>query len=299
MTRILFAAAGHERMAESLAAASKWERGQVETRRFPDGETYLRISTPVAGAECAILASLDRPDDKILPLLFLADAALDLGATRVGLIAPYLAYMRQDARFQPGEAVTSRSFAALVSSHFQWLVTVDPHLHRRRALAEIYSIPCATLHAAPALAAWVRANVERPLLVGPDEESAQWVSTVAGEVGAPHVVSRKERLGDRDVRISVPDVSRWRDRTPVLVDDVVSTARTMIEVVRQLVRAQMRAPVCIAVHGIFALSAYTELLAAGAARVVTSNTIPHPTNAIDLASMIADAVQRISDVKEN
>lgn len=298
MKRVLFAAPGHEHLFELLTSRLGWECGEIETRRFPDGETYLRILTPVAHAECAILSGLDRPDDKILPLIFLADAARDLGAARVGLIAPYLAYMRQDTRFKPGEAVTSRSFATLVSSWFQWLVTVDPHLHRRRTLSEIYSIPCETLHAAPAVAAWIRASVERPLLVGPDEESEQWVSEVAARVGAPHAVLRKERLGDREVRISIPDLSRWRDRTPVLVDDIVSTGRTMIETVRQLVAARTLAPVCVCVHGIFAQSAYADLIAAGAARVVTSNTIPHPTNAIDLSELIADGVRSVSSEKE-
>src|SRR3546814_4004529 len=83
--------------------------------------------------------------------------------------------MRQDRRFQLGEAVSSKSVARLVSATFDRLVTVDPHLHRYPALSTLYTIPDITLHAAPALADWIAAHVEAPLLIGPDEESEQWV----------------------------------------------------------------------------------------------------------------------------
>jgi ribose-phosphate pyrophosphokinase len=257
-------------------------------RRFPDGETYLRYAQPLAGRPIVLLCTLDRPDDKVLPLLFAAATARDLRAASVGLIAPYLAYMRQDRRFQEGEAVTSRTFAKILSSHIDWLVTVDPHLHRYGSLAEIYGVETRVLHAAPLISDWISSHVENPLLVGPDSESEQWVAAVAREANAPHIVLQKTRHGDRDVEISVPDVARWRGHTPVLVDDIVSTARTMIETLGHLQRAGLRAPVCVAVHGVFAGQAYEELLAAGAARVATTNTIPHVSNAIDVTKLLAE-----------
>lgn len=281
---------GNERLAVALARRLEAEAGRLTVRHFPDGETYVRVDTPVAEREVAIVCTLHRPDDKVLPLLFLAATARELGAPHVGLVAPYLAYMRQDRRFQKGEGITSNYFADVVSRAVHWLVTVDPHLHRRSALGEIYSIPHAVLHAAPAISAWIREQVERPALVGPDAESAQWVGAVAADAGAPAVVIEKIRRGDRDVQVSVPDVERWRDHTPVPVDDIIPTARTMIETVGHLLRAGLAAPVCVGVHGVFADDAYDQLLAAGAARIVTTNTIPHPSNGIDLTGQLAAAI---------
>ena len=94
--------------------------GVVTSRRFPDGETYLRIDTDCAGKTVILVCTLERPDDKLLPLVFLADAVRELGAARVGLVAPYLAYLRQDRRFLPGEAVTSKTFAGLLSRYVDW-----------------------------------------------------------------------------------------------------------------------------------------------------------------------------------
>jgi ribose-phosphate pyrophosphokinase len=293
MRPLIFSLPGNETLAASLARELDAEPGAVEIRRFPDGESYVRILSQVAGRECLLVATLDRPDDKVLPLLFLASTAWELGAARVTLIAPYLAYMRQDRRFQPGESVTSACFARFVSGWIDALVTVDPHLHRRSSLEEIYTVPCTTLHAAPLISRWIREEVENPLLVGPDAESEQWVSEVAREAGSPWVVLKKERLGDRNVRISVPDLDHWLDRTPVLVDDIISTARTMIETVGHLVRAGLRPPVCVGVHAVFAGSAFADLRAAGAGRIVTCNTIPHESNGIDVGPLLAGALRAV------
>ena len=303
MTLLLLALPGNERLTDLLEGAltdaapngvgatePRAERGTFTLRRFPDGESYVRVETSVRGRKVALVSTLDRPDDKLLALLFLAATARDLGATSVGLVAPYLAYMRQDRRFNEGEGVTSAYFAALLSRSFDWLVTVDPHLHRRGSLGEIYSIPSEVVHAAPKVAAWIRSSVRRPLLVGPDSESAQWVAAVAKLAGAPSIVLEKVRRGDRDVSVEVPDVERWPDHTPVLIDDIISTARTMIETVRHLGSAGLVAPVCVGVHAVFAAGAYDELRAAGAATVVTCNSIPHVSNAIDLSVDLARAV---------
>ena len=138
---LLIAMPGNEHQAADLAAALGFDLGHIETRQFPDGETYLRFITNPEGRSIALFCTLDHPNDKMLSLIFAAATARELGASKVGLISPYLAYMRQDRRFKPGEAVTSRQTAQLLSNAFDWLVTVDPHLHRYGSLSEIYRIP--------------------------------------------------------------------------------------------------------------------------------------------------------------
>ncbi|MCK6438580.1 MAG: ribose-phosphate pyrophosphokinase-like domain-containing protein, partial [Planctomycetes bacterium] len=162
-------------MTQALARHLHAEIGQLALKRFPDGETLVRFDTPVDGCEIALVCTLIHPDDKVLPLLLAAGTARDLGAKSIGLVAPYLAYLRQDQRFHRGEGITSKYFARIVSAHFDWLVTVDPHLHRYRHLGDIYAIPTEVAHSTHAIAAWIRANVDAPLIIGPDSESEQWV----------------------------------------------------------------------------------------------------------------------------
>ena len=258
-----------------------------ELRPFPDGELYVRIAGDVDD-EVAIVGNAS--GDNFLRIAFLAGAARDLGAKRVGLVAPYLAYMRQDSRFKSGEGVTARYFARLVSSTVDWLVTVDPHLHRIDSLAGVYTIPTTIARAAPAIADWISAEIDCPVLVGPDAESVQWVSAVAERCGAPFVILEKTRRGDRDVSVTSPEHA-WNGHTPVVIDDIVSTGRTMIEATRQLRAAGSAPPMCVAIHAVFADSLHDELLGAGARGIVTCDTIPHASNKICVADPLARAVR--------
>jgi ribose-phosphate pyrophosphokinase len=288
---ILFGMPGNEDFARRLAELTGSTFGSIAFRRFPDGESYLRFDTAVEGRPIILVCSLNAPDEKTLPLLFAAQAARELGAARVGLVAPYLAYMRQDKRFHTGEAITSRSYAGILSAALDWMVTVDPHLHRRASMAEIYSIPVSVCHAAPMLADWIKQNIPDALVIGPDVESEQWAGAIAGGANVPQVVLTKTRLGDRDVRIEFPNLERWRGKIPVLVDDIISSGRTMEVAIKQLGELGFAPPICLGVHGLFAEDAYQRLIAAGAARIVSTNTVVHHSNGIDVSNAVAAAIE--------
>lgn len=265
------------------------ESGRSEIRQFPDGESYVRILSDVEDKKVVVVCTLHLPDAKLLPLYFLVETVKSLGAKEVCLIAPYLAYMRQDKVFHPGESVTSAYFAKLISGFADSLITIDPHLHRRSSLSEIYSIPTRVGHAADHISAWIKDNVHNPVLVGPDAESEQWVSEVAKNADAPYVVSTKIRHGDTNVEVSVPGMEQYKNNTPVLVDDIISTGRTMIENIDHLKNTGMLPPVCIGVHAVFAGNAYAELNASGVKEIVTCNTIPHESNRIDISDLLTGA----------
>ncbi|WP_428268216.1 ribose-phosphate pyrophosphokinase [Haliangium sp.] len=293
LSPVVLAVPGNEALAGAvlagLPAELGAELGACTIREFPDGELYVRVDTPVAQRRVAIACTLDQPKDKILPLLFLAATCRDLGAAAVGLVAPYLAFMRQDERFRSGEGITSAYFAGLLSRAVDWLVTVDPHLHRWRSLDQIYTIPSRVASAAPAIAAWLRQRGQAPVLIGPDAESEQWVAAVAAELGAPHVILSKVRHGDREVAITAPDLALCQGRTPVLIDDIISTGQTMVAAIEHIARAGLPAPVCVGVHPVFADQAYDELRAAGAGEVVSCNTIAHASNQISIDAAVAAA----------
>jgi ribose-phosphate pyrophosphokinase len=279
------------RLAGNLIKALNAERAVVELRQFPDGEHYLRLDSDCSDREAVIICRMSPPDTAILPLMLAADTLRDLGARRVGLIAPYLPYMRQDKRFKRGESVSSRPFARFVSRTVDWLATVDPHFFNDTATTEIYTIPNLVCQAAPLMVNWIRAEVQRPVLIGPDSESEQWVRAVAEQIPSPWQVLEKTRSGDRDVSISMPRIEQYTKHTPVLVDDIISTGRTMIETVGHLLSAGLPAPVCVGTHALFAGQAYNELRNSGASRIVSCNTIDHPSNAIDVAPVIVQGIR--------
>jgi ribose-phosphate pyrophosphokinase len=286
MSTIYFALPGNEELTNTLAKREQAEIGKAELRYFPDRETYVRVLSDVKQKNVVLVCTLHQPDDKLLPLYFLSQTLKTLGAKSVNLIAPYLAYMRQDKVFNEGEGVTSTYFAKLLSGFADSMVTIDPHLHRRSSLAEIYSIPTKVAHAADHISAWIKSNIDKPVLIGPDAESEQWVADVANKAGAHFTVLKKIRHGDNDVEVSVPQVDEYKTYTPVLVDDIISTGRTMIETINHLKKAGMKAPVCIGVHAVFAGNAYYDIQQTGAANIITCNTIPHLSNQIDISDLL-------------
>jgi len=274
-------------LAAELAPLLGAEQLEMAWRHFPDGESLVTLPPDLAGRDVALLATLHDPDRLALPVRFAAETARGLGAKSVGLIAPYLAYMRQDKRFHPGEAVSAPLFSAFLEESFDWLVTVDPHLHRNRDLSLLFSIPVAHGAAAAIIADWITENIPDAVLLGPDSESQQWVAEVARLAGRPYEVLRKTRRGDRAVDVSLPKSGALRAGTPVILDDIASSGQTLVRTLNHLAALEAEPAVCVIIHAVFAGAAYGDILAAGAARIVTTNTIPHESNEISIAPLLA------------
>lgn len=290
MRPILFSLFEPTEISRKITESLNIETGNVTLHRFPDAEWYIRINSDIKDREIIVITSLNQPDEKILPLFFFARTAKELGAKKIGLVAPYLAYLRQDTRFHLGEGITSRYFADLLSQTFDWLMTIDPHLHRYKSLNEIYTIPAIGLHATGNISKWIEQHVNHPIIIGPDVESQQWVAEIAGKAHVPYVILEKLRRGDKNVEISIPDIQGLQSFTPVLVDDIISTGRTMLETVKHFKNMGIKSVVCIGVHAIFAEDAYQSLSETDIAKIITCNTISHKTNAIDVSDVIIDAV---------
>ncbi len=286
MDKIYFALPGNEKICSILIQKEKAEKGVVEIRQFPDGETYVRILSDVRNKKVMLVCSLNHPDSKLFPLYFLSKTAQDLGAKSICLIAPYLAYMRQDKVFNSGEAITSTYFAEFLSSFIDCLITVDPHLHRRKSLSEIYAIPTQVKHATIPIAEYIKNNVENPVLIGPDSESQQWVQEIAGNANAPFEILSKLRHSDFDVSVSIPNVAHYKNHTPVIVDDIISTGRTLIETAKHLKELKMKPAICIGIHALFTENVFEEIKKSGVQDVVTCNTILHESNKIDISHLL-------------
>ena len=272
-----------------LASAAGLELAKIERHRFPDGELKLRL--PVSLPESVvILRTLDHPNEKLLELLLAARTARELGARHLTLVAPYLAYMRQDVAFQPGEAVSQRIVGRFLADLFDAVITVDPHMHRVATLQEAVPVPRAiALTGAHLLADLIAGRRQRPLLVGPDEESAQWIAQAAARHGFDHAVCRKVRHGDRAVEIELPPIA-VASRAVVLLDDVASTGQTLARAARLLLAASAASVDVAVTHALFAGDALQVILDAGVGEVWSTDCIRHPSNAVSVAPLIAAAL---------
>lgn len=278
--------------AQKLADAIGAELATIEIHRFPDGESLVTLPEKIAKT-VIFFRSLHDPNAKLVELLLAIKTAREQGCKRIILVAPYLCYMRQDIAFKPGQAVSQRIIGAMLSEWVDDLVTVDPHLHRIEHLSEAlpYCVSVAAT-ASLALGKFIREQGVQGLLVGPDEESAQWVKQVAQQAGLDFIIASKQRFGDRDVKVTLPPVD-VQGRHAILVDDMISSGKTMIETAQMLKKAGASGVSAICTHALFATGALEEMNAAGIEPIWSSDSIPHASNAMELTDVLAEALQEL------
>lgn len=275
-----------------LAAATGLPWALIERHRFPDGELRLRLPDRLP-PQVVIWRGLQQPNEKLVELLLAARTARTLGAQQLTMVSPYLAYMRQDMAFRPGEAVSQRIVGAFLAGLFDALITVDPHLHRVAMLEAAVPVrEAVVLSGAPLLADFIATQRTNPLLIGPDEESLQWVSQAARRHGWTGAVCRKTRHGDCEVDIALPDLP-VAGRPVVLMDDVVSSGHTAAQAARGLLQAGAASVDVAVTHALFAPGALALLHAAGVGQVWSTDAIEHPSNAVSIVPAVAHALRSI------
>ncbi len=279
-------------LAQALAGALGVPLAVIDRHAFPDGETRLRLP-PALPPRITLLRGLQQPNAKLAELLLAAAGARELGALHVTLVSPYLAYMRQDMAFVPGEVVSQRHLGRALAAWFDAVVTVDPHLHRVATMAEV--LPGRrgiALTAALLLGAFVARQVPGALLVGPDEEAGQWVRRAAASQGLDHAVCRKQRHGDHDVEVALPSLP-VTGRAVVLMDDVASTGRTLVAAARGVLSAGAASVDVVVTHGLFVGDAVAQIQAAGVRHIWSTDSVPHASNAVSVVPLLAEAVQAL------
>lgn len=278
--------------AKRLASLLGLPLQEIALHRFPDGE--MRVTVGPAASTTIIYASLDQPNDKLLAILFAAEALRRGGANRLVLLAPYLCYMRQDAAFHDGEAISQRAVGRLIAATVDRVITVDAHLHRTADISAVFpGIEAENLSAMAAIASALRQAGIDPatIVIGPDAESRPWVSDLADRLGLAHTVAQKIRRGDRAVEISFAEAGLVAGRPVLLVDDIVSSGGTLIACAKALTGAGATTIDAIITHALFPSQMAADFAAAGIRSVRSTSSVPHPTNAIPLDDILATALR--------
>jgi ribose-phosphate pyrophosphokinase len=273
-----------------FAEAAGFATAVVDRHRFPDGELKLRLPGSLP-TKVIVYRSLVHPNEKLIELLFVAQTARQLGASDLTLIAPYLAYMRQDIAFHEGEVVSQKIIGRFLAQVFDSLVTIDPHLHRVATLEEASPVKRAiTLSGAPLLGDYIAQQIPDAFLLGPDSESAQWIASAAKKHGFDHAACEKIRRGDKDVQVQLPAVD-LKDRRVVILDDVASSGRTLAKATRAAIEAGASSVDVAVTHALFAEDALQVIREAGVRYIWSTDCIAHESNVVSIASMLAEALQ--------
>ena len=282
-----------EKIAKGIARHLKAKYVGCEISAFPDGDRYMRFKSTVARQNVIIVQSFQpNPQKSLLNVVFAANGCKQQGARKITVIAPYLAYMRQDKAFNPGEVISSRIMAKLLNNSVDRLVTIDPHLHRYRSMKEIFTIDASNLSANPLIGNYVKRKIKNAVVIGPDWESYQWAEEVAAIAGVECTVFEKTRFSSRKVAVKMLKPIEMKGKNVVIIDDIISTGHTIAEAAKKAKSLGAKSITAICVHGLFVADALKLMKKAGVSKVVSCNTINHETNGIDVTSLLTNLLKK-------
>jgi ribose-phosphate pyrophosphokinase len=286
----IFSFDGSRALAEAVGAILEVDVHPIEVHRFPDGESLVHAHSTNPG-RALVFRSLDQPNEKIFELLLAADALRRQGVQDIELVAPYLGYMRQDKAFHEGEAVSQQVLARLLDAAYDGVLTVEAHLHRIERLSQVFSCRADSISAAEPIALWLGEQPEQGIVIGPDSESEPWVRSIAERAGIEWVVSEKTRFADHDVRIELPELPA-DTRVAWIVDDIASSGATLETLIRILKTRGVERVGAIIVHALLDEATPARLARVGLDRLVSTDSIVHPTSEISLAPLLAETISQ-------
>lgn len=292
MTPTIYTFPSYQQQGKNIAENLNLPCFDIKVHRFPDKESLVTLP-PQKNEHVIFCLSLDYPNNKLIELFFAAKTARKKGAKRLTLVTPYLCYMRQDKSFQAEEAISQQIIGQWLSELFDDVITVDPHLHRVTNLDSV--IPNTNniiLSATPLLGEFVKSLDKDIFLLGPDEESLQWVKQVASICNASYAVATKIRHSDTDVSIQLPEIN-FQEQHIILIDDVISTGNTVAQTAIQLYAAGANQVDVLVTHALFSKNAMNTLKKSNIKNIYSSDSIPHETNSLSLDKLLSDKIKTV------
>jgi ribose-phosphate pyrophosphokinase len=266
--------------------------------KFPDGEIRVIEGDYKPSATVAYVQTMHPwPNDTLAEMMITVDLLKELGAKRVIAVIPYLGYMRQDARHVEGEAVSIRTvLKTLDNIGVNDIVGVDLHLHRlgKAELEKFCKISLHEVSAMDLLAKKAGKSLSKPLVIGPDAESERWAARVAELLGTDYDVLEKTRISAKEIHIK-PRRLAAAGRDVLIVDDMVSTGGTLMEVIRQLKGQGAGKITAACTHAVLSdIDTLTGLFRAGMDEFIATNTINNEFGIVDVSGIIADKLKEIA-----
>jgi ribose-phosphate pyrophosphokinase len=303
MKPIILSGRANPVLAQDIAQALDMKLGQCNINSFPDGEIHVEILEDILGCDVYLIQPTSPPvAENLLELILLSDAARRSGAAHITGVIPYLGYARQDRRSARGEPVGGRVAADILCIGLDRIITVDLH---KPTLEGFFSVPVEHLSAIDLIAEHLKRSLpDNPILVAPDLGAAKLANTYSDLLNIPVAYIYKVReSGDKvSIRNIVGDVTGC---SPILVDDMISTAGTMIKAMEALISKKCSHQITlVATHGLFVGDGPRKISAFPVSKIIVTDSILQnnnqlsvPIHVVSLKTLLANAIKRLSFYK--
>lgn len=287
---IIIGCSGGKHLAGKIAKKLKCPYSLLKVKKYPDGELNLRLMSNVKGKEVVLVQSFyGDVNECLVEAIFAAETANELGAKKVILVAPYLAYLRKDIRYGPGECINRNAITNIISRYFDRVLVIDPHIRKGVKISSLFSIKAVEINADKLIADYIKKNIKNPLVVGPDKGSLNMAKGISNMAKCNYAIFEKTRISGWEVKTKARKKVDLKGRNIIFVDDIISTGNTILECVKNMKKMGAKRFYCVVVHGIFIENALEKLRKANV-KVVTTNTIPNKVSKIDISGLIAERI---------
>ena len=274
-------------VAADLSRELKHPVADVTIKRFVDEECYVRINDDVRD-EDVIIVQTTYPDQNIVEMFLLQDAAVEAGAKSLFLIIPYYGYARQDKKFEEGEPISARAMAQHLSMHADGVVTVDPH---KEHILDFFNIPAVSCTVVPEIAEYLKKK-SIDIVLAPDKGAVEKAKCAATIIGCEHDFLEKKRIDDTTIEITTKKVD-VTGKTVAIIDDIISTGGTMAKAVEEMKKQGAKEVYVACTHGLFVGEAAKKLRSAGCKEILSTDTVVTPFSSIKVAPAVAGAINQM------
>jgi len=278
----LIAGSASQPLSEKISTALKIPIIETQTKRFPDGELYIRILENIENEEVTIIQTT-YPDENIIELFLLLDAVKRAKAKTITVVIPYFGYARQDKQFKNGEPISAAALARLISTLADNIITVDPH---KEHILDFFTIPAKSVSAVKPIATYLKGK-QIDLVLAPDHGALDRAKKAADHLQCDVDYLEKTRLDGSTISIN-PKNLEVNGKTVTIIDDIISTGGTMAEAIKQLHSQDVKKIYVACTHGLFAGSAIKKLQEAGCEEIIATDTIQTQFSTVSVSSALEE-----------
>ena len=289
---MIISGSASQALAANVARQLDEKLGLIETKKFPDGERYLRIKDEIAEDErVVVIQSTGFPqDENLMELFFILDTLNDMNVTDITVVSPYLGYSRQERRFKDTECISAKATAKLIQTMgVKRLISVNLH---EESICDLYDIPAENLSAMPAIAEHIADTFdEKPIILAPDKGAENFAKEIATIIDTDYDYLEKVRLSPEKVETKPKNIS-VKGRKVVIIDDIISTGGTIVNAINILSEQGAKTVDVFCVHPVLVNDAVLKINAAGASSVQATDSLKSDVSNISLASTIANSLKK-------
>ncbi|MDR2966928.1 MAG: ribose-phosphate diphosphokinase [Methanobacteriaceae archaeon] len=280
---------------QKLAAEVAKELGEylcpIETKKFPDGERYIRIKGNIEKKVVVIQSTGYPQDENLIELLFIIKNLKSLGAREIKVVIPYFGYGRQEKRFKEGEAISAEIVANLIeNSGASEIISINLH---EDSVRNFFNIPIENISATAPIAEYIANISNKPVIIAPDKGALGFTEEISKILECNFSYLKKVRLSPEKVETKIADINidYVEGHDAFIVDDIIATGGTIVNAIAILKEHGAKSVSVCCVHPILVNDAILKIYAAGAKSIAGTDSLKSEVSSISVAKIIANAIK--------